>query len=279
MIENNKEKVLIYTSIIVIVIIIIGLIVLIWKPMIDGVRYSDINKYDTSVSYEEMMKEYYTKYLNNALNITNFDTLFNNIDSSYLDSIQISDKAKVKEYLKDNGLISTNINVLSVDYSTDGNVGIYRVMYTSHSKTRYVNLKETAPYKFTISFEQSDLSKISTKSNINVTKDNIKYNFKLVTTTDKSVNYKVTIENNSMTDYEFDFSLLNSFQLIYGDEKYVNMASVANSSTVDYLITPGSSKSIEVLFNIPFKNQLEINGFMFNNVKVDNSTQSIKIEF
>ena len=57
------------------------------------------------------------------------------------------------------------------------------------------------------------------------------------------------------------------------------MASVANSSTVNYSLTPGSTKSIEILFNISFNNQFNINGFLLNNVKVDGANTKIELLF
>ena len=58
----------------------------------------------------------------------------------------------------------------------------------------------------------------------------------------------------------------------------MNMASVANSSTVKYDVSPGSSKSIEILYNLPFENQMSVKGFYIRNVKIDNTSYNIKLE-
>ena len=55
------------------------------------------------------------------------------------------------------------------------------------------------------------------------------------------------------------------------------MAAIANSATVNYEILPGSSKSIELLFNLPFEQQTTIQGAKIYNVVIDNNTFTVEI--
>ncbi len=277
--NNKKEKILIYSAMAIIIILILVVIVMIWFPMFNKISNSDINTYNSTITYEDTMKEYYSNYLNEYLKITNFDILYEKINKDYMSDIGIQNKDEMKQYLRDNDLISMDIDVQNIEYSNNENYSIFRVLYNSHGIKKYVNIKETEPYKFSITFEQSELNTLLEKNDINLTLNNVNYIFELIESTENSIRYKLTIENNSNNEYIYDFSALNSIQLVYSNSNYVNMASVANSSTVNYSLTPGSTKSIEILFNISFNNQFNINGFLLNNVKVDGANTKIELLF
>lgn len=280
MINEKKEKLIIYFSISIIVIIFVIIIILIWSPTFKKFQNSDINTYDDTVTYEEIMNEYYTKYLNNYLNITNFDILYDKIDKDYILSLNIEDtKENVKNYLRDNGLISSDINVVDIDYTTDGEVNIFRVLYTSHNLNKYVNIKENDPYNFTITFEQQELNTLISKNYINANINSVIYNVEVVSSDDKSIRYRITIENNSNDEYVFDFSALNSVQLVYDESNYINMAAIANSSDVNYNLSPGSTKMIEILFNLSFSNQVKVNKITLNDVYINNKKSKIDLNF
>ncbi len=280
MINDKKEKLIIYSAISIIAIILLIVIIFIWSPTFKKFQNSNINTYDDTITYEKIMDEYYTKYLNNCLNIANFDILYDKIDRDYISSLNIENtKESVKNYLRDNGLISSDINILDIDYSTDGEVNIFRVLYKSYNLNKYVNIKETEPYNFTITFEQQELNSLINKKNIKASINSVIYNVETLSSNDKSIRYKITIENKSNDEYLFDFSALNSVQLVYDDFNYINMASIANSANIDYKLTPGSTKTVEVLFNISFSNQIRINKLILNDVYVNNKKTKIELNF
>ncbi len=276
MLSDKKEKVLIYTAIVIVAIIFIIVMYFIWSPFINETQNNDLNDYDTSITYENSMCDYYRNYLSEALKVTSFDNLYGNLDDDYINTISDGNKENVKQYLLDNNLISMDINITNIEYSTDSINNVFRVTYTTHNMTKYVNITENRPYNFKINFEQDNLKSLINSSG-ETTYDNLKYNFEILESTLNSIRYKVTITNNSEYNYEFDFSALNSLQIIDNNSHYTNMALVANSVDVDYTLTPGSSKSIEVLFNISFENQMNITGFKFNNVILNGTTTSIEV--
>lgn len=277
--SEKKEKILIYSAIGIVICLIIGVIILIWTPFFKNIETSSLNRYDSDKTYESMMKNYYSKLAENYLKINNFDYLYDYISEDYKTNINASSKDEIKNYLISNGLISSNITINQVSYSNiDETSAIYRVFYTSNLGNRYMNITETEPYKFTLSFEQNDVSTLSNNQNIEFNKNMVKYSFKLVEADNSSVRYSLTIDNMSDNQYEFSFSALNSIQLIYNETSYMNMASVANSSSVKYDISPGSSKSIEILFNLPFENQMNVSGFLFRDVNIDGTYHNIKLE-
>ena len=274
MVSDKKEKILINIAISVVIIILIVIIYLIWSPTFSS--NESINTYDSSITYESTMEEYYRSYLNENLKITNFDNLYENINKEYIEnSIGEDNKDKLEQYLRDNNLISMNVTIDNVTVSNNGYQYIYRFSYYVHNMKKYVNITEIRPYIFEISFEQSDLSTLN-NGNFNFIQDDIYYAFEVLSSNDTSIKYKLTITNNSNHEVIYDFSNLNSIQLI-NNNRYINMALIANSSTVDYSISPGSYKSIEILFNVPFSEQMNISGFKVNNVTVNGEVGSIEL--
>lgn len=275
--RDRKEKILIYSIIVTVCIIVVFIIIMIWKPMVS--KSNNFNTYDSNVNYENTMITYYRNYINENLKITNFDKLYSKLDPDYISSLGISNKDEIKEYLRENKLISMTYEINSVDlYSSDDRSNIFLVTYTVSGKQKYANIIESSPYNFKISFIQDDnLKELLTDVKLRKTLDDVKYDFEITEATKSSISFNLTITNNSNKNIVYDFSNLNSLQLKYGDNSYINMAAIANSSTVNYEISPGSSKSIDVLFNLSFSNQRNIIGARFNNVKIDGNTYTIDI--
>ena len=274
--EEKKEKILIYSIIVIVCLIVIFAIIMIWKPMVS--KSNNFNKYNDELNYKDTMIEYYKNYISEVLKVTNFDKLYNKLNSEYLDSIGLSDKEQVKEYLKNNNLISMKYQVNNVEtYESSDNNNVFLVSYTISGQEKYVNIIESLPYNFTLSFVQSNnLNQLLSDISLDRVIDNVNYDFDIIESTKEQIRIKLTITNNSEQSITYDFSNLNSFQLKYNDN-YINMAAIANSSTVNYEILPKSSKSIETLFNLSFANQVNINGARLNNVKINNDTYTIDI--
>ena len=273
--EEKKEKILIYSIIVIVCLIVIFAIIMIWKPMVS--KSNNFNKYNDELNYEDTMTEYYKNYISEVLKVTNFDKLYNKLNSEYLDSIGLSDKEQVKEYLKNNNLISMKYQVNNVETYESSDNNVFLVSYTISGQEKYVNIIESLPYNFTLSFVQSNnLNQLLSDISLDRVIDNVNYDFDIIESTKEQIRIKLTITNNSEQSITYDFSNLNSFQLKYNDN-YINMAAIANSSTVNYEILPKSSKSIETLFSLAFSNQINISGARFNNVKLNNNTYTIEI--
>lgn len=273
--EEKKEKILIYSIVVIVCLIVIFAIIMIWKPMVS--KSNNFNKYNDELNYEDTMTEYYKNYISEVLKITNFDKLYNKLSSEYLTSIGLSDKEQVKEYLKNNNLISMKYQVNNVETYESSDNNVFLVSYTISGQEKYVNIIESLPYNFTLSFVQSNnLNQLLSDISLDRVIDNVNYDFDIIESTKEQIRIKLTITNNSEQSITYDFSNLNSFQLKYNDN-YINMAAIANSSTVNYEILPKSSKSIETLFNLSFANQVNINGARLNNVKINNDTYTIDI--
>ena len=274
--KEEKEKIYIYSIIIITAIIVVLVIAIIWNPMIKNKE--TINTYDDSITYESTMKQYYKKYVADNLRIDRFDELYSRIDNDYLNSIGLTDEDEVKEYLKQNKIISMTYEINNIEMFISDSKHMFLITYTIENNQKYIIIEEEKPYNFKISFvKNNNLSELLSKTNISKTVEDIEYDMCTIDSTRNSIRMKLTIKNNSNKTYEYDFSNLNYLQLKYGNDEYVNMAAIANSSTVNYAITPGSEKSIEVLFNLSLSDQLNISGFKLNNVKRDSNTYTLEI--
>lgn len=274
--KEEKEKIYIYSIIIVTAIIVVLVIAIIWNPMIKNKE--TINTYDDSITYESTMKQYYKKYVADNLRIDRFDELYSRIDNDYLNSIGVTDEDEVKEYLKQNKIISMTYEINNIEMFISDSKHMFLITYTIENNQKYIIIEEEKPYNFKISFvKNNNLSELLSKTNISKTVEDVEYDMCTIDSTRNSIRMKLTIKNNSNKTYEYDFSNLNYLQLKYGNDEYVNMAAIANSSTVNYAITPGSEKSIEVLFNLSLSDQLNISGFKLSNVKRDSNTYTLEI--
>ena len=277
---ENKEKILVYIAIAIIIVITIVVIGLIWGASISNVDDNTINNFDPTITYEEVMTDYYKEYLAENLKLINYDILYENINHDFITSVNCNTKEELKYYLRNNNLISSDINIQNIEYSNDNSDNsYYRVTYIVHNITKYVNITESSPYNFLISFEQNNFDSINNNINAKVNYDSVNFDLKVIENNDTSVKYSITITNNSNDNYQFDFLSLNNVSLRYDNNKYTNMAVAVATSNEDYTITPGSSKSFDVLFNLDFSNQMKIDGIRFANVKINQDTTSIEISF
>lgn len=277
---ENKEKILVYIAIAIIIVITIVVIGLIWGASISNVDDNTINNFDPTITYEEVMTDYYKEYLAENLKLINYDILYENINPDFITSVNCNTKEELKDYLRNNNLISSDINIQNIEYSNDNSDNsYYRVTYIVHNITKYVNIIESSPYNFLISFEQNNFDSINNNINAKVNYDSVNFDLKVIENNDTSVKYSITITNNSNDNYQFDFLSLNNVSLRYDNNKYTNMAVAVATSNEDYTITPGSSKSFDVLFNLDFSNQMKIDGIRFANVKINQDTTSIEISF
>lgn len=280
--NEKKEKIYIYTAITIVALVVILSIIFIWGQLFTTQKYKEVNKYENDISYESTMVPYYENLVAKELKISNFEELLPHISTNYLSSVGLENASpeEIKSYLRDNGLIGAIINITSTSYSSNYDGNYYRIRYNSGKLNKYVNVIENKPYSFVITFDQGNISAIIPNSSVTKNVNEVIYNFEMVDCTSNSVTYDITISNESEYVYQYDFSALNHAQLIYDDDKLVNIATNVISSNDDYTINPGSSKTYTFIYNIDSSNQFLINGFKFTNVKIGTAEkQTVSIKF
>lgn len=274
----NENKLIKIFIMLIIILIFICIIYFIWSPTISKLSSDGINKYEDK-NYEEEIKKYYTNYLKENLKITNFDNLFSSIDDDYLNDINIFEKNDVKEYLKENNYISMNIDIQNIEiYDKDFGEKVLIVTYTTNGNERYIYIYETIPYKFKISFfRDMELNESMLSFEKSKIIDDVEYDIDVLQTSSNNIKLKINIINNSNNILNYDFSYLDSIQLVYDSEKVVNMAAIANSNSSNFELTPKSSNSIEATFNLPWNNQITISNIRINNIEMNGEKYSVEI--
>ena len=274
----NENKLIKIFIILIIILIFILIIYFIWSPTFSKLSSDGINKYEDK-NYEEEIKKYYTNYFKENLKITNFDNLFSNIDEDYLNDINIFEKNDVKEYLKENNYISMNINIQNIEiYDRDFGEKVLIVTYTTNGNERYIYIYETIPYKFKISFfRDMELNEGMLSFDKSKIVDDVEYDIDVLQTSSTNITLKINIINNSNNILKYDFSYLDSIQLVYDSEKTINIAAIANSNSSNFELTPKSSNSIEVTFNLPWSNQITISNIRINNIEMNGQKYNVEI--
>lgn len=275
--EKKNLHFIIYPIFAIIIVLVIISIIIIWKPTFSKVSKNAINTY-ADLNYEEEIKNYYMQYLNTNLKLTNFDELYNKIDTKYVEKLGIASKEELKTFLKDNSFISMNFNILNIDVYEQDSRNYLIVTYNVRNETRYITITENKPYDFKISFMDSyNLENSVSNFELEGDVDNIKYSFNIIESTSDSIKFKLTITNNSEKTVVYDFSYLDSIQLIYDEGKIVNMTSTANSNESKYTLNPGSMTTVEAFYVLPYNDQLSITGAKINNANVNGTSYSIEI--
>lgn len=275
--EEQVNKLITYSVALVVILIFLVVLYFIWSPTFSKLDSDGINKYE-DVIYDEEIKKYYTEYLNKNLKVTNFDTLYLNISQDYINEIGISDKNELKEFLKENDYISMNFTINNIDIYSNDLGTVIMVTYVVNGNTRYVCINENKPYNFTVSFmKNEELSKSMLTFNRNEIIDNVDYTIDIIESTRDNIKLKINITNDSNNNFYYDFSYLDSIQIVYSDNKITNIAAIANSNNSSFELTPGSTNSVEVTFNLSWKDQLNISKIKINNIKLNGSDYKVEI--
>lgn len=270
------KKIYIFGGIFVAVFIslLIYILVLIWMPK----NNIEINRYDT-IDYENATKEYYINKLKELLNPNNdISNLYSITEGGFLESNSINNQESLKSFLISKRILNTNLNFTEYNVFKKDDTNIYRFKYRSNGFDRIVNVIETQPYIYTLSFEQETLPIVMNNTyfeNIN----NIEFTIKTLNITEKSIKYQINIVNNSTDDLIFDFSNISNVLLLMNDNSTIKMAAAIASSDNDGVLPKNSIINEEAYFSIDIKNQSNIKGIIFKDTIVGNVTKDLQILF
>lgn len=268
---KNKLVLTTVVSIVCYVVVFFILIVIIWKPKNNG---AGVSRYDTNIDYYEKMSKVYLGKINMLLNSSNADKLYDVMDREYISSNNLT-KDNFKEYLIKKRLIGQTINVYEYTYSEDSNTSVFVYKYRCMGFNRIVNVIETKPYKYTISFEQNSIPGI----NQVIKADNYGLSITIENTkrTQSQINYKVTIKNNNEHNVGIDLASVYKVSLLMSDGNYVNMVS-AYSDVISQL---GKNQIVEkeIVFQIPSSYQGMIKALLIKDVDFNGTKRDIQIAF
>ena len=255
---KNKLVLTTIVSIICYVVIFFILIVIIWKPKNNG---EGVSRYDPNIDYYDQMSKVYLGKLNMLLNSSNVDKLYDVMDIEYINSNNLT-KDNFEEYLTKKRLIGQTINIYEYTYSEDSNTSVFVYKYRCMGFNRIVNVIETKPYKYVISFEQNSIPGINQvikadNYGLSITVENTKR-------TQSQINYKITIKNNNEHIVGIDLASVYKVSLLMNDGNYLNMVSAY--SDVTSTIEKNETIEKEIIFQVPSSYQGMIKALLIKDI-------------
>ena len=293
---DANKKTFNFTTLFIVVYAILAIIVLlfIWWPKdklnnVNGnFKYSDVDE-------EQMAIDIYKTELTPLLSKKNMDKLYEKLNYNYMAQNSIT-KDNYKSFLETCNYISDSVNIIECSVSRQGNdIYIYKFKYSSNNEIHYVNLIESFPYEYSLSFEQDTIPIVENTSSISNIENNSKseetlnnsntktsviddivYEIKVNTIRDNGISYTLKITNNSDKNAEYNFDNITNVSAIMSDGKIANMGGTVISSEED-IVTPNGSLEKDLFFALSSQAQYKIKTIRILNAKIGEEKKTINI--
>ena len=287
---DTNKKTFNFTLIFIIAYAVLAVLVIIyiwWPKGNDSIVSNSKFTYEDIDEKEKAIDIYKTKIMT-FLTENDLEQLYQKLDEDYKAEKNITEK-NYQAFLEESGFISKNgisIGECTVNIQKD-DVYVYRFKYTCNNVSKYVNVIETKPYEYTLSFEQNSIPIVnntytetnegtissSTKTTII---DNIKYEVTKNTLRENGITYTLKITNNSDKNVEYNFDNITNVTAIMSDGKRANMGGAVISADED-ILTPGSSLEKELFFAISSQDQNKIKTIRLQQVKIGDESKTVSI--
>ena len=287
---DTNKKTFNFTLLFIIAYAVLAVLVIIyiWWPKGNSSIVSNSKFTYEDIDEKEKAIELYRIKIMSLLTEKDLEMLYQKLDEDYKSEKNITEK-NYKAFLEDSGFISNNgisIGECTVNIQKE-DVYVYRFNYTCNNNSRYVNVIETKPYEYTLSFEQDSIPIVnntytetnegtissSTKTSII---DNIKYEATKTTLRENGITYTLKITNNSDKNVEYNFDNITNVTAIMSDGKRVNMGGTVISADED-ILTPGSSLEKELFFAVSSQDQDKIKTIRLQQVKIGDESKTVSI--
>lgn len=274
--KRNDINIYILSGIIVFVILII---VIIYSLITNIGDDNEVNILE-NVDYKSRSIEAYTNILKELLSPNNSQEIFENLDEDFKNKNGIT-QDNIYNYLIDNGLVSSNIQIQDCNIFERNTYLVYRFKYNGFLPDRYINLIEIEPFNYTLSFEQNDFNNIIFEENIEYTSEYIELIIENSQVTDSTVKINFRIYNIlSDKDIEINLNDIYTISLVLNDGETITQNSIiANESMNNYILKPNSNILVESSFDVLEEQQSNVVGILFRNISIDGEIKNIEIKF
>lgn len=287
---DTNKKTFNFTLLYIIAYAVLAVLVIIyiwWPKGNDSIVSNSKFTYEDIDEKEKAIDIYKTKIIS-LLAEKDLNQLYQKLNEEYKSEKNITEK-NYQVFLEEAGFISNNgisvgectVNIQKAD------VYVYRFNYTCNNVSKYVNVIETKPYEYTLSFEQNSIPIVnntytetnegtissSTKTTII---DNIKYEVTKTILRENGITYTLKITNNSDKNVEYNFDNITNVTAIMSDGKRANMGGTVISADED-ILTPGSSLEKELFFAISSQDQNKIKTIRLQQVKIGDEIKTVSI--
>lgn len=288
---DTNKKTFNFTLLFIIAYAVLAVLVIIyiwWPKGNDSIVSNSKFTYEDIDEKEKAIDIYKTKIIS-LLAEKDLNQLYQKLNEEYKSEKNITEK-NYQVFLEEAGFISNNgisvgectVNIQKAD------VYVYRFNYTCNNVSKYVNVIETKPYEYTLSFEQNSIPIVnntytetnegtissSTKTTII---DNIKYEVTKTILRENGITYTLKITNNSDKNVEYNFDNITNVTAIMSDGKRANMGGTVISADED-ILTPGSSLEKELFFAISSQDQNKIKTIRLQQVKIGDEIKTVSID-
>lgn len=279
--KQQKRKISIISIIVIsIILVIIVASISVWSYLNHNNHEGKVYHYTENTNYEKKVYEMYKSEIKRLLLPINTAQLYEEMDEEFLERHALTED-NFKAYLEENQLIGRDIQFKAYDVIQKGDTYLYKIYYFINEngksvKNATINVIETRPYQYTLSFEKDAESLLS--NTINTTQSNIAFSIILKESTNDTIKYEINFKNQNEQTLNIDFDDINNVQLVLTDGRRIKMASTVISSDEEVL-TQGSSLKKEAVFLVPIKDQASIKGIRFEEVKIGDEVKTVTINF
>lgn len=276
--NQDNEKLYIYVVIGFFAVAFIFVLYFIWKPSSDNIK-EDINIISNEDSYEDVQLNNYLNVLNRLLIATNYDELFERIDSTWLDSNSYN-KDTLYNYLIEQGIISNKVPVVKESIALSGTNGEYYYRFgiqNEKGNIRYVVINEATPNVYTISFEQNNISNMEGKTYTYV-EDGITYTLKVIASLENVAQYELTLSSTREDVVTFDLSTNQCLSIELKNGAKFNPSDITSTTNNVYKMTENSQFSVKLTFNLSLEKQSEISKINFYQVSDSKGSKVVNVD-
>ena len=288
---DTNKKTFNFSILFIVVYGILVLLALIWIWFPKNKKQSNVAlKYDVIDSNQKAI-DIYTVKLKTLLSKGNLEELYSRLDLNYVMENNIT-KDNYQDFLEQRGYISDKINIISSTVNVQENdTYVYRFLYSNGvKKNNYVNVIETEPYKYTLSFEQEEIPNISKTNgqntgNLEVSEsssdkvtiiDDIKYSVSKKTIRENGITYLLRITNNGDEEVRYKFDNVTNVSVVLDNGKEAYLGGAVMTSDEDN-ISPKGWLEKELFFSVRSTDQNRIKCIKIKNVRIGDNKKTIKI--
>lgn len=275
--NQDNEKLYIYTAVIVLVAALIFVIVLIWKPSSNDIKRG-INYIGDVTEYKELQSKNYKKIIEKMLMVNNYDELYEKIDKEWLEENAYT-KDNLYDSLVEKGIISNyvpNIKDVTVVNCQEGTYYRFQIQ-NMQGNIRYIVVNETSSNDYTISFEQKSISNIEGKIYTYV-EDGVTYTLKVKAVFENVVQYELNIASLREDTITYDFgNYQNVLLCLTTGEKIVPSDITATANNI-YEVGQNSNITIDLTFNLLLEKNNNLEKIQLFNVLDRDGNKTINID-
>lgn len=271
--QENRKLIFVFGVIYIIVIIVI--IIYIWAPKEKTTNLKDITKYEI-VDDEAIQSKILSTYIDKiALQfmLEQKQEIEENISEDYIDYTKIS-KEKLIEELTKQGYFSFDTHINDITQYKLEDIYVYRGKLNNGTHSRNINIIETYPYQYTISFD--DIYKYSEKV-VTSKIEGIKFEILQSLNNINYVEYKIRITNIDNDNIKINLNNENSIliELNNGASTTVSYPKIGEEDYMD--LSKGSSIVRTLMFRVPLQSQESIEKIVFKDVDMGQTEQDIEL--